>query len=61
MQDAAGANLDQTINDRAGGDLHVQTTGEEQKGGDVIDVRNSEIKKDSKETHPLDKYHSVFP
>ena len=39
MQDAAGMPLDQTINDRVGGDLHVSTHArEELKGNDVIDV-----------------------
>lgn len=41
MQDAAGMPLDQTINDRVGGDLHVSTHArEELKGNDVIDCEN---------------------
>ena len=37
MQDAAGAQLDQTINERVP-DLNVSTH-EERKGGEIIDVR----------------------
>ena len=37
MQDAAG--LDQTLNERVGGDLHINAQHEESKGGaHVIDV-----------------------
>ena len=38
MQDAAGVQLDGTLNDRVGNDLHVNTH-EENKNGNVIDVR----------------------
>ena len=37
MQEAAGAQLDSTINERVTQDLNVSTQ-EERKGGDVIDV-----------------------
>ena len=37
MQEAAGAQLDATINERVTQDLNVST--EERKGGEIIDVR----------------------
>ena len=40
MQDAAG--LDQTLNERVGGDLHINAQHEESKGGaHVIDVSDN--------------------
>ena len=38
MQEAAGAQLDATINERVTHDLNVSTH-EERKGGEIIDVR----------------------
>ena len=40
MNDAAGLQMDSTINERVGGDLHVNTH-EERKGGEIVDVSSS--------------------
>ena len=39
MQEAAGAQLDSTINDRVNRELNVSTH-EERKGGEIVDVSN---------------------